>query len=441
MQNNWRKVSLGDLQKEGLAHIQTGPFGTVLKASEYSDQGVPVISVGEIREGYLKIHDHTPKVSEDTVNRLPQFVLEAGDIVFGRKGAINRNSIVNAEQSGWFLGSDGIRLRMSPEINSVFVSYTFRSPAVGRWLLQNSSGSIMPSLNQKTLDRLPVWLPEREVQDAIASLLSSIDQKIELNNRINAELEAMAKTLYDYWFVQFDFPDANGKPYKTSGGRMVYNPTLKREIPEGWEVDTLSSWIKSDKTGDWGKEKPEGNYTLQVDCIRGADINGLNGNGKIDAPVRFILEKNNHKLLAPFDFVIEISGGSPTQSTGRMAYITDDVLGRFPHPLICSNFCKAISLHSKDLFYCFAYLWNSLYENGILFGWEGKTSGIKNLLFDAFVTKYHVPIPPSQLAKQFFDFAAPLEQKKQFLLKENSKLETLRDWLLPMLMNGQVTVR
>ncbi|SDZ07047.1 type I restriction enzyme, S subunit [Nitrosomonas halophila] len=97
----------------------------------------------------------------------------------------------------------------------------------------------MPSLNQKTLDRLPVWLPEKDLQVAIASLLSSIDKKIELNNHINAELEAMAKTLYDYWFVQFDFPDANGKPNKTSGGKMVYNPALKREMPEGWDVKKL----------------------------------------------------------------------------------------------------------------------------------------------------------------------------------------------------------
>ena len=123
-----------------------------------------------------------------------------------------------------------------------------------------------------------------------------------------------------------------------------------------------------------------------------------------------------------------------------MAYITDDVLSRFTHPLICSNFCKAISLRNKDLFYCFAYLWNDLYGNGVLFGWEGKTSGIKNLLFDSFVTKHQVPIPPLGLAKKFFDFVAPLEQQKQTLLKENTRLESLRDWLLPMLMNGQVTV-
>ena len=307
-----------------------------------------------------------------------------------------------------------------------------------------SSGTGVPSMTFGAYNGIKVKLPQLDIQKKISTLLRAIDKKIELNNRINAELEAMAKTLYDYWFVQFDFPDdspqGQGKPYKTSGGKMVYNPTLKREIPEGWEVDTLSSWIASDKTGDWGKEEQEGNYTLQVDCIRGADINGLNGNGKIAAPNRFILEKNDHKLLAPFDLVIEISGGSPTQSTGRMAYITDDVLDRFTHPLICSNFCKAISLRNKDLFYCFAYLWNDLYGNGVLFGWEGKTSGIKNLLFDSFVTKHQVPIPPMGLAKQFFDFAAPLEQQKQTLLKENARLESLRDWLLPMLMNGQVTV-
>lgn len=331
-------------------------------------------------------------------------------------------------------------------IDREFLYYFLKQDAVFQYVdkLSARTGG-QTGVDLVSLNNYPVRVPtDIYDQEKLVASLVAIDKKIELNNRINAELEAMAKTLYDYWFIQFDFPDdspqGQGKPYKTSGGKMVYNPTLKRKIPEGWVVDTLSSWIESDKTGDWGKEEQEGNYTLQVDCIRGADINGLNGNGKISAPNRFILEKNDHKLLAPFDLVIEISGGSPTQSTGRMAYITDDVLGRFTHPLICSNFCKAISLRNKDLFYCFAYLWNDLYSNGVLFGWEGKTSGIKNLLFDSFVTKHQVPIPPMGLAKQFFDFVAPLEQKKQTLLKESARLESLRDWLLPMLMNGQVTV-
>ncbi|WP_172561204.1 restriction endonuclease subunit S [Vibrio parahaemolyticus] len=308
--------------------------------------------------------------------------------------------------------------------------------------LRNLSSGVRKNLNSNDIKGYPIRLPEKlSEQKAIANVLKSLDDKIELNNRINAQLEAMAKTLYDYWFVQFDFPDANGKPYKASGGKMVYNDTLKREIPADWHVNAISDWIRSDKTGDWGKETKQGNYTLQVDCIRGADINGINGQGNVDAPNRFIIKKNDHKILAPFDFVIEISGGSPTQSTGRMAFITEHVLERFDYPLICSNFCKAIDLIDKSYFYNFAYQWQSLYENGVLFGWEGKTSGIKNLLFDSFVSNYNVVMPPKDLAEKFFQFVSPLQEQRQKKLKENAELAGLRDWLLPMLMNGQVTVK
>ena len=307
--------------------------------------------------------------------------------------------------------------------------------------IRTSDKSAVPGVNRNELHEMAIpAITDRNQQKKIAAVLSALDTKIDCNNRINAELEAMAKTLYDYWFVQFDFPDANGKPYKSSGGKMVYNATLKREIPADWEVVPLSDWIASDKTGDWGKEAAEGNYTLCVDCIRGTDINGLNGTGTVSPPIRFILEKNSAKVLAPFDFVIEISGGSPTQSTGRLALITKETIERFSRPLICSNFCKAISLKNRAYFFNFAYLWKSAYNNKVLFGWEGKTSGIKNLLFDAFTTKHLVSRPPQELAKQFFQLIAPMEAKKQKLLQETDDLAALRDWLLLLLMNGQVTV-
>ncbi|MGI2171751.1 restriction endonuclease subunit S [Shewanella sp. MF05960] len=308
--------------------------------------------------------------------------------------------------------------------------------------LRNLSSGVRKNLNSGDIKGFPIRLPEAVIeQSRLSAVLKAIDQKVELNTRINTDLDAMVKTLYAYWFVQFDFPNEDGKPYKTSGGEMVYNEILKSEIPLGWDGNYLSDWIKADKTGDWGKEALQGNYTLQVDCIRGADINGLNGTGKVAAPNRFILEKNTHKLLLPFDFVIEISGGSPAQSTGRISVITEEVLERFEHPVICSNFCKAISLKNSSYFYNFSYMWQWIYDHEILFGWEGKTSGIKNLLFDAFVTKYHVAMPPENLAKKFYDFVSPLQSKKQTLLKENAELESLRDWLLPMLMNGQVTIK
>ena len=307
--------------------------------------------------------------------------------------------------------------------------------------IRTSDKSAVPGVNRNELHEMAIpFVTDKNQQKKIAAVLSALDAKIDCNNRINAELEAMAKMLYDYWFLQFDFPDANGKPYKSSGGKMVYNATLKREIPADWEVEPLSDWIATDKTGDWGKEVAEGNYTLGVSCIRGTDINGLNGTGTVAAPMRFILEKNKWKILVPFDFVIEISGGSPTQSTGRLALITSETIKRFSQPIICSNFCKAISIKNRSYYFNFAYLWKSAYDNKVLFGWEGKTSGIKNLLFDAFTTKHMVCKPPEKLAKRFFDFLSPIEDKKQKILQENDGLESLRDWLLPLLMNGQVTV-
>ncbi|MBF1197760.1 MAG: restriction endonuclease subunit S, partial [Fusobacterium periodonticum] len=112
----------------------------------------------------------------------------------------------------------------------------------------------------------------------------------------------------------------------------------------------------------------------------------------------------------------------------------------FELPLICSNFCKAVSLNEHKTFYNFVYEWKNLHDNGVLFSWEGKTSGIKNLLFDSFVTNYHIAQPPIDLMKQFFDYASSVDKKTQLLLKQNQELTQLRDWLLPMLMNGQVKV-
>lgn len=325
------------------------------------------------------------------------------------------------------------------ETSEIFMYYIFEY--IKRSIQNAATGSIQDNINIEYLMGVCFKIPDRIYQDKITDILLRIDQKIELNNRINGELETMAKTLYDYWFVQFDFPNEEGKPYKSSGGKMVYNTTLKREVPEGWGIGTISEFIASFKGGDWGKETIEGKYTIPVTCVRGADINGLNGAGQIGAPKRYILERNKEKFLHPYDLVIEISGGSPTQSTGRLVLISDEMLSRFDEPLICSNFCKAISLVDHQYAYNFMYIWNSIYDSGVLFGWEGKTSGIKNLLFESFVSKYKICMPTMELVNKFFSLAKDIHKKKQNNIKENENLIQLRDFLLPMLMNGQVTVK
>jgi type I restriction enzyme S subunit len=262
----------------------------------------------------------------------------------------------------------------------------------------------------------------------------------------------MAKLFYDYWFVQFDFPvggnfspnlgemSAGQRGYKSNGGKMVWNKELKREIPEGWEVEKLSNRITENKSGDWGSETPHGNYTKKVNCIRGADLNGFNGLEQSNPPVRFIHKDNAFKILSEGDVVIEISGGSPTQSTGRLSFITEASMKRFENPLICSNFCKPITLKNPELVYVFVYEWNKLYDNNVFFNYEGKTSGIKNLLFDVFAKSYKTVIPEELVVRKFNKIVESIHKKKHANLTENHHLTTLRDWLLPMLMNGQVRV-
>lgn len=405
--------------------------------SVYSDSGISFIRSQNVLDMDFST-ENLAFINDNQAEKLNNVIVEKNDILLNITGdSIARCTVVPEEILPARVNQHVSIIRCKNTEESKYVMYYLQY--MKKYLLQISKvGGTRNALTKEAIGKLSIKISDD--CNKISKILDNIDQKIQINNQINQELEAMAKTLYDYWFVQFDFPDQNGKPYKSSDGKMVYHPELKREIPEGWGVTTFSSWISDNKTGDWGKETSEGNYKLEVDCIRGADINGLSGNGKIDMPTRFILEKNKNKLLTDFDIVIEISGGSPTQSTGRIVGISENVLNRFELPLICSNFCKAVSLNEQETFYNFLYEWKNLYDNGVLFSWEGKTSGIKNLLFDSFVTNYHIAQPPIDLMKQFFDYASSVDKKIQLLLKQNQELTQLRDWLLPMLMNGQVKV-
>lgn len=329
------------------------------------------------------------------------------------------------------------------QINPKFIYYLLSQRNITHFLhtIGMNAVSSYPSISSEDIGNLKFKIPNNLIQNYIAKILSDLDSKIELNNKINKELESMAKLLYDYWFVQFDFPDENGKPYKSSGGKMVYNQELKKEIPEGWEVKELSKWIIFNKCGDWGKDTIQEDYCFKVLCIRGTDLNGLSGESKLSLPVRFINKNNTFKVLEKGDIIIEISGGSNIQSTGRISLISENTLNRFNIPLICSNFCKAITLYDEYYTFNFLYLWKMIYKDNIFFNWESKTSGIKNLLFEEFTNNFYTSYPKEEIVKKFYNKMNLLHFKIQMNLKENDSLSLLRDFLLPMLMNGQVKVK
>jgi type I restriction enzyme, S subunit len=187
---NWDRVTIATLIERG-ATIRTGPFGTLLKAAEYSVDGVPVISVGEIGTGSVNITDDTPRVPAKVTKRLPEYLLRAGDIVFGRKGAVDRSALVRADQDGWFLGSDGIRLRLPRTVVPEYAMYQLQRREARDWLASNSVGTTMASLNQEVIGRVPILIAPEIEQRAIAAALSDADALIGSLDKLIAKKRAI----------------------------------------------------------------------------------------------------------------------------------------------------------------------------------------------------------------------------------------------------------
>ena len=189
----WEKISVGEILAKSKSFIQTGPFGTVLSADEFSEYGIPVISVREIREGYIQISSETPCVSEEIFHRLSKYALKKNDIVFARKGSVDRSAIISSDKKKYFLGSDGIYLRLdSKEFCPEFVMYCLQSSEVKSYILQNSYGSTMAGLNEKILSSILLPNPPAlDEQQKVAGILSDLDDMITSLENLIAKKKAI----------------------------------------------------------------------------------------------------------------------------------------------------------------------------------------------------------------------------------------------------------
>lgn len=278
------------------------------------------------------------------------------------------------------------------------------------------SGTTFKEVSGTTMKNIVLRVPSSlNVQKRIASILSSIDDKIEENNAINHNLQQQAETIFKKWFI---------------------DNTRNTE----WISGTFSELIESTLNGDWGKDEPIGSSTEKVYCIRGADIPEVNIGNKGKMPLRYILPKNlANKKLETGDIVIEISGGSPTQSTGRCAAITQSLLDRYNSSMVCTNFCKAIKPKTGYSLYVY-YYWKYLYEKGTFFSYENGTTGIKNLDFNGFIETEPIIIPPFDRIIAFNNYSKSIFDQIFANGRQSEQLAILRDTLLPRLMNGEIDV-
>ena len=323
----------------------------------------------------------------------------------------------------------GLVENIANNVDKYFLYWIMRTPAYQSFIATHSSGTTVHHTSPKGIGNYVFRLPPLSDQRRIASILSSLDRKIELNNKINADLEEMAQAIFKNWFVDFE-PFKDGKFVDSELGM----------IPEGWKVGSYSEMIESLISGDWGKENPQGNYTHEVACVRGCDFQDINNGVRGKTPQRYILEKNYQaKHLKDKDILVEISGGTATVSTGRTSLVTEELLKKYKHDIVCTNFCKVLRPLSQFSSYVY-YSWKYKYDNDIMFGYENGTSGIKNFAIKDFIEKEPVLIPKEQDIVGFQKIIDSLQKQKQIKGTENTTLSTLRDTLLPRLMSGEIEV-
>ncbi len=291
-------------------------------------------------------------------------------------------------------------------------------------LLNAANGSTFPNLTSDILASFELNVPEEKTQKTISFFLQSIDSKIELNNRINSELEAMAKTLYDYWFVQFDFPHKNGKPYKTSGGTLVWSEKLKREIPEGWEVKKIGKILKTSLGGTPSTKVKEYWENGKISWLNSGEIANF---PIIDSELKITEAaiKNSATDLLP--------KGSVMLSITR--HLRPSILGISA----CANQSVIGILEKDDIkcYFLYPYLQNEIPRLMEMRSGAQQPHINKEIVDESFIL---LPNNETELLKKYNAHAGHFYESIINNAFQNQKLTELRDWLLPMLMNGQVKV-
>ena len=422
--NNWRETTLGKV-----ANVFTGyPFKSELYST--GDQDVRLLRGDNISQGTMDWSD-ARKWPAEQLKDFEEYQLKEDDIVLAMDrpwiGAGLKFSQIIKSDLPALLVQRTARLRGSNDLDIGYLKYVIGSPWFTSYIKRITTGSLVPHISLKQIRDFPVKLPPIEEQKAAAAVLLAIEKKIELNNRINAELEAMAKTLYDYWFVQFDFPDDSpqGQPYKTSGGKMVYNPTLKREIPEGWEAENVLSVADLLGGGTPTKAKPEyWNGTIPFFTPSDSDKNVFSLVTE-DYITNEGLKKSSTRLFERHTVFITARG-----SVGRLALNAVQ--------MAMNQSCYALKAKNGISYTFLFFLTKELIHH-----LEVKASGsVFNSIVsnDIEFTDFALPKGRSLIDK-FAAIAEPAFEKIEAATKESKNLSALRDWLLPMLMNGQVTVR
>ena len=417
--NKWTYTTLGKISE-----IITGPFGSQLHQSDYVEQGIPVVMPQDIdnrKVNYASIN----YVSNEDAIRLERYKTIINDILYARRGDVEKHAFIKEKDNGVLCGTGCLRVRITTsEVEPEFISFFLNREETRKWLVTHAVGTNMPNLNTDILSDVPIAYPLLEEQRRIVQVLNSLDEKIALNSAVNDNLEQQLMLLYDYWFTQFDFPDNDGNPYQTSGGKMVWNDTLKRNIPENWKVQSvisncLSSIIKP------GVEIFNTKTYLATADVKGTSIS-----------TGTTVDYDGRESRANMQPSINSVWFAKMKNSIKHLYLNKEMQPIISSSILSTGFC-GLQCNEISFEYIASYVSNAYFEIHKDMLAHGATQEAVN---NDDLAGVHIIIPEDTVLRAYHETTQAIYAQISKNVCENQELVKLRDWLLPMLMNGQATI-
>ncbi|MGC9450033.1 MAG: restriction endonuclease subunit S [Oceanipulchritudo sp.] len=429
----WEKVTVGEVCKRGQGGVQTGPFGSQLHASDYVEVGVPSIMPVNIGDNRV-VHQGIACITEADAQRLQKYRVKTGDIIYSRRGDVERRALIRKAEDGWLCGTGCLRVRFGKDVvDPEFASFQLGHPEVRNWIVRHAVGATMPNLNTQIMASVPFVLPPLPEQKAIAHILGTLDDKIELNRRMNETLEAMARALFKSWFVDFDPVRAKMDGRQPAGmdaetARLFPDRFVESElgpIPEGWGVAPLSKLIEILSGGTpktsvdeyWNGNIPW--YSVK-DAPTEADVWVIQTEKSV---TQIGIDNSAAKVLPENTTIISARG-----TVGKLALVGV--------PMAMNQSCYGIrGISGVDTFYIYFLLKEA---NGEL---QQRTHGT---VFDTITRQtfdtLNAIISPEKITEMFGSQAGNLLSRIKLNLIESRTLSALRDALLPKLLSGELSV-
>ncbi len=426
---DWEYTCLREACERGGGNIQTGPFGSQLHASDYVPIGVPSIMPQNIGDNRV-VPNGIARITLRDADRLSRYRVRTGDIVYSRRGDVERRALIRDEQDGWLCGTGCLRIRFGNDhVSPLFASYFLGDPRVRQWIVRHAHGATMPNLNTAILSELPFVIPPLKQQEAIGDILGTLDDKIELNRKMNETLEAMARALFKSWFVDFDPVRARAEGRDTDLPARIaalfpdsFEDSELGQIPEGWTVSPLIGQIrllsggtpKTDRIEYWNgdilwasaKDVSQSQHSLLIDTER-----YITGKG---------LDESATQLIPQFSTVVVARGAT----TGRMV-----LLGR---EMAMNQTCYALVSDR------FPFTLNCLLSHTMPQLVHAAHGSVFDTITTSTFTRARVVVPPQRLGNQFEAIVTPIYKRILANVIQSRDLAQLRDAFLPRLMSGEL---